>query len=121
MRNPCNLPCCSNGSYEFLYHQRIVLKRTPTEIGELLGRSSTHIKKRLKYHNIYKPRSEFPVISKGGRKRSNPIWNTPLSILFNLDADMLAERFGVTRSHVYKVRKARAKEIKSQDRAKESQ
>ena len=106
----CNLKCCDSNSYSWLKHQRIDKGLSDVEIGKLVGRSGSHIRKRLGELNIYRPRSKFPIPSKGGRKRSNPIWTAPLSLLNSLEADMLAERYGLTVGAVCKVRRIRRKE-----------
>ena len=107
---PCEEKCCGEGSEDFLREMRSVKGKTIEEIAKMVGKSDTHIKKRLRELDIKKPSSLPSHSTHGGRKRSNPIWRAPLSLLLKLDVEALSERYELSKGQVLNVRRKRRKE-----------
>ena len=109
-RPPCEHLCCKNPETIRVMYEEGGL--SSDQIAKELNVSDTHIVQQLRKMGVKMRNRWFynQTPNRGGRgKRTNPLWNLTDEELFHIPAEMLAERMGVQKHSVFRIRWRRRK------------
>jgi len=108
-RPPCSKECCVHpAKIREMYEAGM---RTE-DIGRQIGVSDTHICQQLKVLKVRMRNRWFykSEPNRGGKgRKSNPLWELSDEELFDIPAEALAERMGVQKQSVFRIRWRRRK------------
>lgn len=108
-RPPCQKVCCTQPETIRVMYEG---GKSSDQIAKEVGVSDTHIVQQLRKMEV-KMRTRWFYNSTpnrgGGKKRTNPLWELSDEDLFHTPADMLAERMGVRKHSVFRIRWKRRK------------
>lgn len=108
-RPKCHKLCCTQPQQIKVMY---AAGKSSDDIAKELGVSDTHVVQQLRKLDVTMRTRWFydKTPNRGGRgKKSNPLWELSDEELFDIPADMLAERMGVMKHSVFRIRWKRRK------------